>query len=88
MVVVAEDPDAAHDLKALNPFIKEYRPVLIGVGTRRGRLREAGFPPELIVGDPDASAPRRCARSQVVLPADADGHAAGLSASKTSASGR
>ncbi len=32
VVVVAEEPCAAADLKALKPFIKEYQPVLVGVG--------------------------------------------------------
>jgi uncharacterized membrane-anchored protein len=31
VVVVAEEPDAADDLKALKPFIKEYQPILVGV---------------------------------------------------------
>jgi len=33
VVVVAEEPNAAADLKALKPFIKEYQPVLVGVGS-------------------------------------------------------
>ncbi|MCH9701038.1 MAG: thiamine pyrophosphokinase, partial [Actinomycetia bacterium] len=33
VVVVAEESHAAADLKALKPFIKEYQPVLVGVGT-------------------------------------------------------
>src|SRR6185312_6766886 len=33
VVVVAEGACAADDLKALKPFIKEYQPVLVGVGS-------------------------------------------------------
>lgn len=33
VVVVSDGVGAAHDLKNLKPFIKEYQPVLIGVGT-------------------------------------------------------
>src|SRR6476469_5606077 len=33
VVVVAEELSAATDLKALKPFIKEYQPVLVGVGS-------------------------------------------------------
>src|SRR3954454_9419558 len=33
VVIVAEELSAATDLKALKPFIKEYQPVLVGVGT-------------------------------------------------------
>jgi uncharacterized membrane-anchored protein len=66
VVIVAEEPNAAHDLKALKPFIKEYQPVLIGVGSGADILRKGGYRPQLIVGDPER------------ITADADGHAAGL----------
>jgi uncharacterized membrane-anchored protein len=79
VVVVAEEPTAAEDLKALKPFIKEYQPVLIGVGTGADVLRVAGYRPALIVGDPEAmSVEVLRSGAQVVLPADADGHAKGL----------
>lgn len=79
VVVVAEGPAAQADLKALKPFIKEYQPVLIGVGTGADTLRKAGYRPQLIVGDPDTMSAEvlKCG-AQVVLPADADGHAPGL----------
>jgi uncharacterized membrane-anchored protein len=79
VVVVAEEPTAAEDLKALKPFIKEYQPVLIGVGTGADLIRKAGYRPQLIVGDPEKiSAEVLKCGAQVVLPADADGHAPGL----------
>jgi uncharacterized membrane-anchored protein len=79
VVIVAEEHDAAEDLKALKPFIKEYQPVLVGVGTGADVLRKAGYRPQLIVGDPDKlSVDVLRSGAQVVLPADADGHAAGL----------
>jgi uncharacterized membrane-anchored protein len=79
VVVVAEEPCAAADLKALKPFIKEYQPVLVGVGTGADVLRKAGYRPELIVGDPSQiSTEALKVGAQVVLPADADGHAPGL----------
>ncbi|MDF2829829.1 MAG: hypothetical protein K0R01_3112, partial [Mycobacterium sp.] len=79
VVVVAEGPAAADDLKALKPFIKEYQPVLVGVGTGADILRKAGYRPALIVGDPDVmSVEVLRSGAQVVLPADADGHAKGL----------
>ena len=79
VVVVSEEPDAADDLKALKPFIKEYQPVLIGVGIGADTLRKAGYRPALIVGDPEQmSAEVLKSGAQVVLPADADGHAPGL----------
>jgi uncharacterized membrane-anchored protein len=79
VVVVAEEASAEADLKALKPFIKEYQPVLIGVGTGADVLRQAGYRPQLIVGDPGQMTAEvlKCG-AQVVLPADADGHAPGL----------
>jgi uncharacterized membrane-anchored protein len=79
VVVVAEEDDAADDLKRLKPFIKEYQPVLIGVGSGADVLRQAGYRPQLIVGDPSnlSTEVLKCG-AQVVLPADADGHAPGL----------
>ncbi len=79
VVVVADEDDAADDLKRLKPFIKEYQPVLIGVGSGADVLRQAGYRPQLIVGDPSNLSIEvlKCG-AQVVLPADADGHAPGL----------
>jgi uncharacterized membrane-anchored protein len=79
VIVVAEDPSAADDLRALKPFIKEYQPVLVGVGTGADTLRKGGYRPQLIVGDPESmSVEVLRSGAQVVLPADADGHAKGL----------
>lgn len=79
VVVVADGPGAADDLKALKPFIKEYQPVLVGVGGGADILRDGGYRPALIVGNPEQMSGEvlRCG-AQVVLPADADGHASGL----------
>ena len=79
VVVVADGPGAADDLKALKPFIKEYQPVLVGVGAGADLLRAGGYRPQLIVGNPDQMSAEvlKCG-AQVVLPADADGNADGL----------
>src|SRR6201991_5218543 len=79
VVIVGDEPTAAEDLRSLKPFIKEYQPVLIGVGSGADVLRKGGYRPQLIVGDPERiSAEVLRSGAQVVLPADADGHAAGL----------
>jgi uncharacterized membrane-anchored protein len=79
VVIVGEEDSALEDLKSLKPFIKEYQPVLVGVGAGADLLRKVGYRPALIVGDPDKMTADvlRCG-AQVVLPADADGHAPGL----------
>ena len=79
VVIVAEEPHHVADLKTLKPFIKEYPPILVGVGAGADVLRKAGYRPALIVGDPDKiSTDILHCGAEVVLPADADGHAAGL----------
>lgn len=79
VVVVTDGPGAEDDVKALKPFIKEYQPVLVGVAGGADILRHHGYRPQLIVGNPDQmSADVLKSGAQVVLPADADGHASGL----------
>ncbi len=79
VVVVADGPDHADDLKRLKPFVKEYAPIMVGVGRGADTLVKQGYRPDLIVGDPEeiTSATLRCG-AEVILPADTDGHAKGL----------
>src|SRR5690606_6400775 len=79
VVVVADGPDHADDLKRLKPFIKEYAPIMVGVGRGADTLAKQGYRPDLIVGDPEeiTSATLKCG-AEVILPADTDGHAKGL----------
>ncbi|SKM80508.1 putative membrane-anchored protein [Mycobacteroides abscessus subsp. bolletii] len=79
VIVVSDGAGSVYDLKNLKPFIKEYQPVLIGVGGGADILRKAGYRPLIVVGDPLLmSNDVLKSGAQVVLPADADGHAAGL----------
>ncbi|MDG3012880.1 thiamine pyrophosphokinase [Rhodococcus sp. D2-41] len=79
VIVVADGTDHVTDLKNLKPFIKEYSPILIGVNRGADALVKAGYRPDLIVGDPEGiSTEALKSGAQVVLPADQDGHAAGL----------
>ncbi|AKK03052.1 putative cytokinetic ring protein SteA [Corynebacterium epidermidicanis] len=79
--VVVLSPGLGHraELKSLRNFIREYDPVLIGVESAADTLVEAGYKPDLIVGDP-ANIGNDALRSgaRVVLPAAPDGHAKGL----------
>ena len=67
------------DLAALRPYIREFRPVLIGVDGGADALLEAGHHPDLIVGDMDSVSDDvlRCG-AEVVVHAYADGRAPGL----------
>lgn len=79
VLVVSSGYGHVEDLKRLKPFIKEYRPVLVGVDAGADALTDAGYTPDLIVGDPDgiSTDTLKCG-AQVVLPAHSDGHAPGL----------
>lgn len=77
-LVVAGGSDHVADLRALRSYIKEYRPVLIGVEAGADALTKAGHSPDLIVGDPRVMADATLrSGAQVVIPADPDGHAPG-----------
>jgi uncharacterized membrane-anchored protein len=79
VVVVADGPDHQADLAALKPFIKEYTPILVGVGRGADTLTRNGYRPDLIVGDPEEiTASTLESGAEVVLPADTGGHAKGL----------
>ncbi len=79
VLVVAGGPSHAEQLRKLRKYIREYRPVLIGVDTGADTLHDAGYKPDIIVGDPDGigTASLREA-TEVVVPAQTDGHAPGL----------
>jgi uncharacterized membrane-anchored protein len=67
------------DLDTLRPYIREYRPVLIGVDGGADAVLEAGLKPDLIVGDMDSvsDAALTCG-TEVVVHAYRDGRAPGL----------
>ncbi|NKY48328.1 putative cytokinetic ring protein SteA [Nocardia cerradoensis] len=79
VVVVADGVDGRDDLKAIKPFVKEYAPILVGVGRGADILTKAGYRPDLIVGDPEeiTASALKCG-AELILPADTDGHAKGL----------
>ena len=78
-LVVVRGYDYKEDIAALRPYIREYRPVLIGVDGGADALREAGYTPDLIVGDMDSVSDDvlRCG-AEVVVHAYPDGRAPGL----------
>ncbi|HEY4024223.1 MAG TPA: putative cytokinetic ring protein SteA [Pseudonocardiaceae bacterium] len=79
VLVVAPGNDHAADLKRLKRYIREHRPVLVGVETGADTLAEAGYKPHVIVGDPDGIRTDTLkSGAEVVVPADTDGHAPGL----------
>jgi uncharacterized membrane-anchored protein len=53
-LVVVRGHDYRSDLVALKPYIREYRPALIGVDGGADALLEIGLKPDIIVGDFDS----------------------------------
>jgi len=78
-LVVVRGYDYKEDLQALRPYIRDYRPVLIGVDGGADALVEAGYQPDMIIGDMDSVSDDvlRCG-AEVVVHAYADGRAPGL----------
>ncbi len=77
-LIVVRGYDYQEDLASLRPYIREYRPVLIGVDGGADALREAGYKPDLIVGDMDSvSTDALRAGAELVLHAYPDGTAPG-----------
>ncbi|HEX6469601.1 MAG TPA: putative cytokinetic ring protein SteA [Streptosporangiaceae bacterium] len=67
------------DLAALRPYLREYRPVLIGVDGGADALLEAGYRPNMIVGDMDSvSDEALTCGAELVVHAYRDGRAPGL----------
>ncbi|EFV12313.2 hypothetical protein HMPREF9336_02820 [Segniliparus rugosus ATCC BAA-974] len=79
VVVVADGEDHEADLRALRPFIREFMPVLVGVGKGAEAIVRQKLRPDLIVGNPELiSAETLKSGAQVILPAEFDGTAPGL----------
>ncbi|WP_245900190.1 putative cytokinetic ring protein SteA [Geodermatophilus normandii] len=79
VLVVVRGYDYKEDLQALRSYIRDYRPVLVGVDGGADALIEAGYQPDMIIGDMD-SVSDHVLRSgaEVVVHAYVDGRAPGL----------
>ncbi|MCH8613177.1 putative cytokinetic ring protein SteA [Arsenicicoccus dermatophilus] len=79
VLVVVRGYHYKEDLRTLQHYIREYKPVLIGVDGGADALREIGRRPDLIVGDMDSVSDEalRCG-AEVVVHAYRDGRAPGL----------
>jgi uncharacterized membrane-anchored protein len=54
VLVVARGPGHKHDLRIVRGYIRNFKPVLVGVDGGADALREAGYRPDVIVGDMDS----------------------------------
>ncbi|GAA2102537.1 putative cytokinetic ring protein SteA [Microlunatus panaciterrae] len=79
VLIVVRGYDYRSDLDALRPYISEYKPLLVGVDGGADALIEAGFKPDMIIGDMDSCSDStlRCG-AELVVHAYRDGRAPGI----------
>jgi uncharacterized membrane-anchored protein len=78
VLVVVRGHDYKKDLQTLRGYVSEFRPVLIGVDGGADALLEAGFKPDIILGDMDSVTNEALAcGAEIVVHAYPDGRAPG-----------
>jgi len=79
VLIVVRGYDYRNDLEVLRPYITEYRPLLVGVDGGADALIEAGYKPDMIIGDMDSCSDDtlRCG-AELVVHAYHDGRAPGM----------
>ena len=82
-LIVVRGTDYRRDLRAIRPYIRDLRPVLVGVDGGGDALLEAGLKPDLIIGDMDSASDRvlTCG-AELVVHAYRDGTRAGPRAAR------
>jgi uncharacterized membrane-anchored protein len=79
VLIVVRGYHYKEDLATLRPYIREYRPVMVGVDGGADAILEAGYAPDLIVGDMDSVSDRALTSgAEIVVHAYRDGAAPGL----------
>ncbi|MDP4507643.1 putative cytokinetic ring protein SteA [Nonomuraea turcica] len=79
VLIVVRGYHYKEDIATLRPYIREYRPILIGVDGGADALMEAGYLPDVIVGDFDSvSTKALTCGAELVVHAYRDGRAPGL----------
>lgn len=79
MLVVVRGYHYKEDLGLLKSYIRDYRPVLVGVDGGADAILEAGFKPDMIIGDMDSVSDKALTcGAEIVVHAYRDGRAPGL----------
>nr|WP_294695213.1 putative cytokinetic ring protein SteA [uncultured Friedmanniella sp.] len=79
VLIVVRGYDYRSDLDALRPYITEYKPLLMGVDGGADALIEAGYKPDLIIGDMDSCSDSTLrSGAEIVVHAYRDGRAPGI----------
>jgi uncharacterized membrane-anchored protein len=77
-LVVARGPGYKRDLRMVRPYIRDFKPVLIAVDGGADALLEAGYKPDVIVGDMDSVSDKALkSGAELVVHAYAHGSAPG-----------
>jgi uncharacterized membrane-anchored protein len=77
-LVVVRGPGHKRDLRIVKPYVRDFKPVVIGVDGGADALLEAGYTPDVIVGDMDSVSEKalRCG-AEILAHAYPDGRAPG-----------
>ena len=79
VLIVVRGYSYKQDLMALRPYIRDYKPVIIGVDGGADAVLEAGLKPDMIVGDMDSVSDKALGiGAEIVVHAYRDGRAPGL----------
>jgi uncharacterized membrane-anchored protein len=77
-LIVARSPGTKRDLSIVGEYIRDFKPVLVGVDGGADALLSAGYKPDLIVGDMDSVSDRALGcGAELVVHAYPDGRAPG-----------
>ena len=79
VLIVVRGYDYRSDLDALRPYISEYKPLLMGVDGGADALIEAGYQPDIIIGDMDSCSDATLrSGAEIIVHAYRDGRAPGV----------
>ncbi|MGO1226244.1 MAG: putative cytokinetic ring protein SteA [Brachybacterium sp.] len=79
VLIVVRGYHYKEDLATLKPFLRENRPIIIGVDGGADAVIDAGFHPDMIIGDMDSVSDRALrSGSELVVHAYRDGRAPGM----------
>lgn len=78
VLIVVRGPNYKRDLRALHAYIRDMKPVLVGVDGGADAIREAGHRPDMILGDMDSATDRTLkSGAELIVHGYSDGRAPG-----------
>ena len=78
VLIVVRGVDHRQDLRALRPYVRDVKPVIVGVDGGANAILEEGFKPDMVVGDMDSASEETLrGGGELVVHAYPDGRAPG-----------